>query len=155
SQTPAPADKAATPALEASSQAQVAEKPGVNDKPPLKDRILSYLFGAYFFISSGFFVVPAIIIWFFTMPFDRNRRLLHLYGSWWAMVYVHSIPGWTITYEGVDNIDANKTYVVVSNHNSYWDIFVLYGLYKPFKFVSKESIFKTPFIGLNMYMNQY
>jgi len=90
-----------------------------------------------------------------TMTFDKNRRLLHLYGSWWAMRYVDPIPGWKIKYEGRDNIDPSKTYILVANHTSYWDIFVLYGLYKPFKFVSKESIFNIPFIGLNMYMNQY
>src|SRR5579885_411727 len=121
----------------------------------LSDKTLSFLFGAFFFISSAFFVCGAIAVWLVSMPFDPNRRLLHLYGSWWSMTYIHCIPGWTIKYEGGDNLDPNKTCVVVANHNSYWDIFVLYGLYKPFKFVSKEEIFKIPFIGLNMYMNQY
>jgi len=113
------------------------------------------MFGIYFFGSSAFFVCIAILVWLVTLPFDRNRRLLHLYGSWWAMRYIDPIPGWRMKYEGTENIDPKKTYVFVANHSSYWDIFVLYGLYKPFKFVSKESIFNIPFIGLNMYLNQY
>ena len=71
------------------------------------------------------------------------------------MFYIYTNPGWRCKYEGRDNIDPNKTYVLVANHQSYWDILVLYGLYKPFKFVSKESIFNMPFVGQNMYFNQY
>jgi len=97
----------------------------------------------------------AALICLFTFPFDPNRRLLHYWGSFWAMMYIHTIPGWHIRYEGLDNIDPKKTYVLVANHSSFWDIWVLYGIYKPFKWVSKESIFKVPFVGHNMYLNQY
>src|SRR4030095_14654149 len=45
--------------------------------------------------------------------------------------------------------------VIVANHQSYADIIVLLLLYFPFKWVSKDSIFKVPAIGWNMRMNQY
>jgi 1-acyl-sn-glycerol-3-phosphate acyltransferase len=32
---------------------------------------------------------------------------------------------------------------------------VLYGLFRPFKWVSKASIFRIPFIGWNMWLNDY
>jgi len=55
----------------------------------------------------------------------------------------------------LSNIDPSKTYVIVANHSSYWDILVLYALFKPFKFVSKEAIFNMPNIGLQMRLCQY
>jgi 1-acyl-sn-glycerol-3-phosphate acyltransferase len=97
----------------------------------------------------------AALVTLFTAPFDPNRRILHYYASFWAMMYIYSNPFWRVTYEGRENIDPNKTYVLVANHASFWDIWVLYGLYKPFKWVSKETIFNVPFIGLNMRLNQY
>ncbi len=121
----------------------------------MKDKILTFLFGAYFFISGFFMVSIAAIICLVTAPFDPNRRILHHWGGIWAMMYIHSIPGWRVTYEGTENIDPHKTYVLVANHSSFWDIWVLYGLNKPYKWVSKESIFNVPNVGLNMYLNQY
>lgn len=97
----------------------------------------------------------AAVICLVTAPFDPKRRLLHYFGGFWAMMYIHVNPTWRIRYEGRDHIDPNKTCVLIANHSSYWDIWVLYGLYKPYKFVSKESIFKVPFVGQNMYLNQY
>lgn len=114
-----------------------------------------YLFGAYFFTTSFFMVCIAALICLVTAPFDKNRRILHYFASFWAMIYIYSIPGWRVRYEGLENIDPNKTYVLVANHTSFWDIWVLYGIYKPFKWVSKETIFKVPFVGQNMYLNQY
>ena len=45
--------------------------------------------------------------------------------------------------------------VIVSNHLSVVDILVLYGLYRPFKWVSKAVVFKVPFVGWNMVLNDY
>ena len=45
--------------------------------------------------------------------------------------------------------------VLVSNHASLGDILVLFGLYRPFKWVSKASNFRLPFIGWNMRLNRY
>jgi 1-acyl-sn-glycerol-3-phosphate acyltransferase len=119
------------------------------------NKLLSYLYIAYFFASSAFLVWIAAAITLFTKDRDPNRRLVHRYACWWAFHYIKMNPFWKCTFEGLDNIDPNKAYVLISNHQSYWDIMVLYGLYKPYKWVSKEEIFKVPFIGWNMYLNQY
>lgn len=118
-------------------------------------KLLSILWATYFFTTCMPFCAIALVVCLVTAPFDKNRRILHLYASFWGMFYIYTNPFWRCKYEGLDNIDSNKTYVVVANHQSYFDILVLYGLYKPFKFVSKESIFKMPFVGFNMYFNQY
>ncbi len=118
-------------------------------------KVLSILWAAYFFGTSFFFVSIAATICLITAPFDKNRRLVHLFASFWGSFYFYTNPGWRRSFEGKENIEWDKTYVLVANHQSYWDILVLYGLYRPFKFVSKESIFKMPFIGFNMILNQY
>lgn len=116
---------------------------------------LSKLYTAYFFVSSAFLVWISFAILLVTAPFDRNRKLVHMYSCWWGYHYIAINPKWDCTFEGLENIDKNKTYVLVANHQSYWDIMVLYGLNRPYKWVSKEDIFKIPFIGWNMYFNQY
>ena len=42
-----------------------------------------------------------------------------------------------------------------ANHQSLGDILVLFGLRKHFKWVSKASVFKVPFVGWNMSLNDY
>lgn len=120
------------------------------------DKLLSYIYAVYFFLSSAFFVVGAAIICVLTCWFDRNRKLLHMWASLWGHHYIWINPFWRCTFEGVDNIDTRKSpYILVANHQSLWDIFVLYGIFKPFKWVSKESVMRIPFIGWNMLLNQY
>lgn len=117
--------------------------------------VRSWLGVVYFFISSAVLFVIELPIFAATVWFDPNRRILHKYACWWGHHYVQLNRCWTCEFEGVDNIDEKKTYVLVANHQSLFDILVLFGLYKPFKWVSKESIFKVPFVGWNMKLNQY
>ncbi|MEY4514082.1 MAG: hypothetical protein RLZZ450_6204 [Pseudomonadota bacterium] len=88
-------------------------------------------------------------------PFDRERKLLHMYTSAWAYHYVKLLPLWKTHFEGVEHIKPGRTYVIVANHQSLGDILVLFGLFRHFKWVSKREIFKVPFIGWNMAMNDY
>jgi len=118
-------------------------------------RLLSFVFAGYFFASSAVLVWGSIILAAVTGPFDPNRRFLHMYASAWGHHYMWLSPFWNVQYEGLDRIDPDKTYVLVANHQSYFDIFVLFGLFKPFKWVSKEEIFRMPFVGTNMKCNQY
>jgi len=115
----------------------------------------SWLFLAYFFSSSAVLVLVAALVTLFALPFDRNRRAVHYFASWWGFHYVQINPFWRCRMEGREHIDPKKTYVIVANHQSLSDIMVLYGLFRPYKWVSKESILKIPFIGLNMRLNQY
>lgn len=117
--------------------------------------LLSVLFAVYFFASSAILVWISVFLAATTGRFDRNRRLLHMYASAWGHHYLYMSPFWSVEFEGRELIDPHKTYVLVANHQSYFDIFVLYGLFKPYKWVSKEEIFRMPFVGLNMKCNQY
>lgn len=54
-----------------------------------------------------------------------------------------------VTTRGLENIDKKRSYVVVSNHQSQYDIFVLYGwLGIDFKWVMKQELRKIPGLGI-------
>lgn len=114
------------------------------------------LFTVYFFATCAVLYCVSALICLITAPFDRLRRAVHWFSGYWGFHYFQINPiGWKVTYEGTELIDASKTYVLVANHQSLADILVCYGLHKPYKWVSKESIYKVPFIGWNMALNQY
>ncbi|MDD5428952.1 MAG: lysophospholipid acyltransferase family protein [Candidatus Omnitrophica bacterium] len=80
-------------------------------------------------------------------PFDKMRRKAHAQCFWWARSVVGLNPYWNITVSGLENIDKNKTYVIVANHQSLADIVIIYLAGMQFKWVAKESLFKLPFVG--------
>ena len=65
------------------------------------------------------------------------------------------MPLWKVSIEGRHHIGFNRTYMLVANHQSMLDILVLYGLFRPFKWVSKQELFRLPFFGWNMWMAGY
>jgi 1-acyl-sn-glycerol-3-phosphate acyltransferase len=101
------------------------------------------------------FFAVAVLLWLATLPFDPNRKLLHRYTCWWGLLYVRCLPGCRIKVEGRDKIAPDTAYVMVANHQSMTDIMSLSALATPFKWVSKKEAFRLPFIGWNMYLNQY
>jgi 1-acyl-sn-glycerol-3-phosphate acyltransferase len=64
-------------------------------------------------------------------------------------------PAWTLRIEGRERLPWHGAAVLASNHASLGDILVLFGLYRPYKWISKASNFRLPFIGWNMRLNRY
>jgi 1-acyl-sn-glycerol-3-phosphate acyltransferase len=117
--------------------------------------IYSVLFWLFFVSSSAALFLIGCVVWVVTRPFDPNGRVQHLYSSAWAMLYFYVNPLWRVRVEGREKLPWKGGAVFVSNHESIGDILVLFGLYRPFKWISKESVFKAPFLGWNMSLNQY
>ena len=66
----------------------------------------------------------------------------------WARVMAWVTP-MRVKVEGRENIDPRQSYVLVSNHQSQYDIFVLYGwLGVDFKWVMKQELRKVMGIGV-------
>ncbi|MBK7860149.1 MAG: 1-acyl-sn-glycerol-3-phosphate acyltransferase [Archangiaceae bacterium] len=118
-------------------------------------RLYQIAFWLFFASSSAIYFVGAVFIWIITLPFDRNGRVLHLYSCFWAMTYVYVNPGWSFRVDHRDRLPWRGPAVLVSNHQSAGDILVLFGLYRPYKWVSRASTFKAPFLGWNMSLNRY
>lgn len=117
--------------------------------------VFSVAYWAFIAITCPVFFLGAIVVRLVTLPFDRRRVALHLYSSAWAVFYVKVNPLWRLHITGRDLLPERGPAVLVANHASLIDILVLFGLFKPFKWVSKQEIFRVPFIGWNMRLNDY
>ena len=117
--------------------------------------LASYGLWAFILVTCPILFIGAVLVWAATAPFDRRLRALHLYSCAWASLYTYVFPYWRIRVRGRERIRAGATYVLVANHQSLLDILVLFRLYKHFKWVSKASVFRVPFIGWNMTLNRY
>jgi 1-acyl-sn-glycerol-3-phosphate acyltransferase len=83
------------------------------------------------------------------LPFlTKARTASRLSGVPWARVMAWVTP-MRVTVSGRENIDPRQSYVLVSNHQSQYDIFVLYGwLGVDFKWVMKKELRKVLGIGV-------
>lgn len=66
----------------------------------------------------------------------------------WGKLMCWLTPVW-VTVDGAENANADKSYVVVSNHLSQYDIFLVYGWLKlDLKWVLKAELRKFPGLGI-------
>ncbi|MCI0570410.1 MAG: 1-acyl-sn-glycerol-3-phosphate acyltransferase [Myxococcaceae bacterium] len=115
----------------------------------------SILFWSFLALSSVVLFFGALVVWLVTFPFDRDGWVLHLYSCAWAQLYFWVNPLWSLEVKGREHLPWRGAAVLVSNHQSLGDILVLFGLFRPFKWVSKAENFRLPFIGWNMRLNRY
>lgn len=108
-----------------------------------------------FGIVCAVMFVGATLCFVLTVPFDRRRIVQHLYSCFWGQIMIYLNPFWRLRIEGRDKLPWRGAAMLVSNHESLGDILVLFGLYRPFKWVSKAAVFKSPFLGWNMRYNGY
>jgi 1-acyl-sn-glycerol-3-phosphate acyltransferase len=106
-------------------------------------------------LTMPIFFTVALVIFLVTLPFDRRRVVLQLFSCFWASFYVYANPLWRSRVRGRGKLPWRGPAVIVANHLSLVDILVLYGLYRPFKWVSKTENFRVPFAGWNMVLNDY
>jgi len=97
----------------------------------------------FFLINSVLLGILAVILSLLT-----TQKISHfLAGVMWAKLNCILTPV-IVKVKGRDNIDRNQSYVIVVNHQSAYDIIVLYaslGIY--FKWLMKKEIKKIPGIG--------
>lgn len=117
--------------------------------------IYSAVFWLFLTLTSVVLFCIAVLIWAATVPFDRRRRVLHLFTCFWGSLYTWVNPAWRVTLEGRDKLRSDRAAVLVCNHLSTLDIMVLFRLFTHFKWVSKIENFSIPFIGWNMRLNGY
>lgn len=104
-------------------------------------------------VSGALTILLYFVMLFFTVvlyPFDKKRKVAHAQCFWWADAVTSLNPYWDIKVSGLENIDRNKTYVIVANHQSLADIVILYKTKMQFKWVAKESLFSVPFVGWSL-----
>lgn len=119
---------------------------------------ISGVISAFLWVFVAVTAVPLFlidfVIWLLTFWWDKRLVLLHKYSSVWAVFYIWINPGWRIKVEGTEKIERGKVYVMVCNHQSAFDILLLYRLFAHFKWVAKKELAKVPVIGWNLILNE-
>ncbi len=118
-------------------------------------RAFSVLYWAYSVAIMPPLMLGAVLLWAVTLPFDRRRLVLHLYSCLWASLYLWPNPLWRVRIQGREKLPWKGPAVLVANHLSLLDILVVYGLFRPFKWIAKEELFRIPIVGWNMRLNDY
>ena len=109
--------------------------------------MLSILYYLVTLVQVTFFFLLSIIVLAVTYPFDKSRRWVHECSRCICFLLFALPPRVRRTIDGVENIDRNKSYVMVLNHNSGVDIFAAYKIPLNFRWVSKREVFRVPFMG--------
>ena len=109
--------------------------------------MLSILYYIFTLLQVAFWFVVSIIVLGVTYPFDKSRRWVHECSRYICKWLFGIPPRMKRTIDGVENIDPNKAYVMVMNHNSGIDIFAAYKIPLNFRWVSKREVFRVPFMG--------
>lgn len=101
------------------------------------------LFLPLLILSTCFFVGVGVIIIFILNDRVANRTT----GVWWARFNSFITP-MLVSVLGREHIKKKQSYIVVSNHQSHYDIFVLYGwLGIDLKWVIKKELRRVPVFG--------
>ena len=101
-------------------------------------------------VLLGFFYVAAI--WLVTAPFDPGRYQAGRAFRRLAVSHVALTRLWRFETEGAPPEGPRRPYVVVSNHESYADIFLVSHFPWEMKWLSKHTIFNIPVMGWMMRM---
>ena len=103
--------------------------------------LIFYPVGLLVTFSAGWLTVLVSMIW---SPRLASRHI----AANWAKIICWLTPV-HVTVEGAENADPDKTYVVVCNHQSQFDIFLVYGwLRLDLKWVLKAELRKVPAVGI-------
>jgi 1-acyl-sn-glycerol-3-phosphate acyltransferase len=118
------------------------------------NKILYNLYQVYkyivFFPLLGMFITLDFLV-IFIFLFIANERFVQIAGVVWARFNSFITPMF-VKVLGEENIDRNQSYIVVANHESQYDIFVIYGwLPIDFRWVMKMELRKVPILGYYCY----
>ena len=105
--------------------------------------IYQYLIGFPLIVVVTLFTALLTIICF---PW-RNGKLPRTVQVFWSrsVLWLLLVP---IKVTGCENVDSNQSYVFVANHQSFLDVFAVYGwLPNNFKWLMKKELRKIPFVG--------
>lgn len=115
--------------------------------------MLSILYYLFTLLQVTFWFIVSIVVLIVTYPFDKSRYWVHWCSRCICATLFGVPPRMRRTVEGLENIDQNKSYVMVINHNSGFDIFASYIIPLNFRWVSKKEVFWVPFMGPLLYIH--
>ena len=116
----------------------------------------AHLKGLVFYLVTFALSVPLFATMLLLAPVvalldPKRRRAQHFVNDWWAKA--STAPFYRVRIVGKEKLPKfNEPAVYVANHQSFLDIYTLFWLGRPFKFISKTSNFLIPIIGWSMFL---
>jgi 1-acyl-sn-glycerol-3-phosphate acyltransferase len=105
-----------------------------------------------------FFLIPAIAVYTIVLGtlslasslFDRRGHFAHGCARAWSWLIL-ATTGVSVTVHGLEQLSRDRTYIFVSNHQSIYDIPVIFSSL-PFqlRIIAKESLGNFPFLGWHL-----
>lgn len=123
-------------------------------RPPAASVAVTVALGLAAAIAAPVVFLLVVLLSLVSAPFDRNQRLLHGFVCRACHGFLHLNPFWRVRVEGRERIPRGAA-VLVANHQSLTDILATMGLFRPFKYVSKASLFALPLVGWAMRLLHY
>ena len=113
--------------------------------------IIIYLWAPFANLLWYAYTVVMATISLILHPFDKTGALQHWCARWWCRLIAWTIFA-QIHVHGIENLEANKTYVYMANHASLIDTPALFA-YLPFQFriMAKKHLFYVPFMGWHLW----
>jgi 1-acyl-sn-glycerol-3-phosphate acyltransferase len=101
-------------------------------------------------------VMATLIGHYFTSPiyalFFKDKEHAHIRACYPFIDFFYWLLGIKITIIGMENLPADKPYILMSNHQSYWDIpTLLIGLRRKFAFFARDTLLRVPMLGRDIF----
>ncbi len=98
------------------------------------------------FVAIDTTILGIIVI--FLSYFDPNGNRVHYIGKLWSRMNL-LLSGVRVRMHGLENIEPGKPYIVMSNHQSHYDVWTLIGhLPLQLRWVMKKELRRVPIFGL-------
>jgi len=112
----------------------------------------------YHWWRTVFFLIPAITVYTIVLGaasiassvFDRRGYFAHRCARAWSWLILKT-TGVRVRVEGLERIEPGRTYIFVSNHQSIYDIPVIFAsLPYQLRIIAKESLARFPVLGWHL-----
>ncbi len=95
------------------------------------------------FVNTALLAIVVVLM----SLFDRHGNLVHFVGRFWSLLNLY-LSGTRIKLKGREKIDTKQTYIVMSNHQSLFDVWALIGkLPLQIRWIVKKELRKVPLFG--------
>ncbi len=109
--------------------------------------VLYPLIRPFYLISVTLNTLALALVIIAISPFDKKGNFIHYIGRFWSLLNIY-LSGTRISIKGKEHIKKGGAYVVMSNHQSLFDVWALIGkLPLQLRWIIKAEINKIPIFG--------
>lgn len=92
--------------------------------------------------------------WAFSALFIKDMRVISKLSRMYSKVIIYSSLGWKVKINGMENIQKDKAYIIMSNHQAMLDIPAVNLIEKDMLWVAKKEVLKLPLINFIVLMRK-